>query len=83
MRRCAFISAAHVFFADLVNESRKPYSHYVKLQENVLMGRLGRLYYKYLMANHLKVRCVRCFPPHMGASHSLRSRLKATRPHRC
>ncbi len=37
-----------------VAESCKPYSHAVQRQEQVLMIRIGRLYYKYLMSNHLK-----------------------------
>ncbi len=37
-----------------VSESCKPYSHAVQRQEQVLMMRIGRLYYKYLMTNHLK-----------------------------
>jgi hypothetical protein len=37
-----------------VSESCKPYSHSVQRQEQVLMMRIGRLYYKYLMTNHLK-----------------------------
>lgn len=44
----------HLNAQQLVEHSRTPHSHYVKVQENVLMARLGKLYYKYLISHHLK-----------------------------
>jgi hypothetical protein len=70
----------HLSPQELVQQSRTPYSHFVKVQglfvplgscesltpphllENVLMSRLGKLYYKYLIANHLKPPQGSCFP---------------------
>ena len=37
-----------------IEESRRPYSRCVIVQEQVLMTRIGRLYFKFLLANHLK-----------------------------
>jgi hypothetical protein len=52
-----------------LEESRRPYSRCVSIQEKVLMTRIGHLYYKYLLQNNLK-------PPQGDKANSIMNKIK-------